>query len=64
MARLHLIWNRNHRIRHAVGAISPVAHPSKNQQSIRVIREEVEKIERALKDVLPASIEAEGIETF
>jgi hypothetical protein len=63
-ASLHLIWNRNHRIRHAVAAFSPVAHPSKNQQSIRVIREEVEQIERALKDVLPASIEAEDIETF
>jgi hypothetical protein len=52
-ARLHLIWDRNHRIRHALGAISPMAHPSRNQQSIRVIREEVDHIERALKDVLP-----------
>jgi len=52
-ARLHLIWDRNHRIRHALGAISPLAHPSSNQQSIRVIREEVDRIERALKDVLP-----------
>src|ERR1700680_1218960 len=30
-ARLHLIWDRNHRIRHALGAISPLAHPSRNQ---------------------------------
>jgi hypothetical protein len=52
-ARLHLIWDRNHRIRHALGAISPLAHPSRNQQSIRVIREEVDQIESALKDVLP-----------
>jgi hypothetical protein len=52
-ARLHLIWDRNHRIRHALGAISPLAHPARNQQSIRVIREEVDRIERALKDVLP-----------
>jgi hypothetical protein len=52
-ARLHLIWDRNHRIRHALGAISPMAHPTRNQQSIRVIREEVDQIERALKDVLP-----------
>ena len=58
-ARLHLIWNGNRRIRHAVGAISPVAHPSRNQQSIRVIREEVEQIESALKDVLPRSIGVE-----
>jgi hypothetical protein len=53
-ARLHLIWDRNHRIRHALGAISPLAHPARNQQSIRVIREEVDRIERALKDVLPS----------
>ena len=52
-ASLHLIWDRNHRIRHALGAISPLAHPSRNQQSIRVIREEVDQIESALKDVLP-----------
>ena len=52
-ARLRLIWDRNHRIRHALGAISPSAHPSRNQQSIRVIREEVDQIESALKDVLP-----------
>src|SRR5271167_3046150 len=44
-ARLHLIWDRNHRIRHALGAISPLAHPTRNQQSIRVIREEVDQIE-------------------
>jgi hypothetical protein len=53
MARLHLICDRNHSIRNALGAISPLAHPSRNQQSIRVIREEVDRIESALKDVLP-----------
>jgi hypothetical protein len=52
-ARLHSIGDRNHRIRHALGAISPFAHPSRNQQSIRVIREEVDHIESALKEVLP-----------
>ena len=52
-ARLHLIWDRNHRIRHALGAISPLAHPIRNQQSIRVIREEMDQIESALKEVLP-----------
>ena len=52
-AKLHLIWDRNLRIRHALGAISPLAHPARNQQSIRVIREEVDQIERALKDVVP-----------
>jgi hypothetical protein len=30
-----------------------LAHPSKTQQSIRVIREEVERIEWALKEILP-----------
>jgi hypothetical protein len=50
-ARLNLIWDRNHRIRHALEAISPLAHPATNQQSIRVIREEVDQIEGALKDV-------------
>jgi hypothetical protein len=50
-ARLNLIWDRNHRIRHALEAISPSAHPSTNQQSIRIIREEVDQIEGALKDV-------------
>jgi hypothetical protein len=53
-ATLHWIWDRNHRIRYAAEAISPVAHPLRNQQSLRVIREELEKIESALKDVLPS----------
>jgi hypothetical protein len=50
-ARLDSIWHRNHRIRYAVEAISPFAHPLRNQQSLRVIHEEVEKIERALKEI-------------
>jgi len=52
-ARLNFIWARNHQIRGAVEGITPLAHPSKNQQSIRVIREEVERIEWALKEILP-----------
>ena len=52
-ARLHFIWARNHQIRGALEAIAPSAHPSQNQQSIRVIREEVDKIERTLKEILP-----------
>jgi len=51
-ARLNFIWARNHRIRGALDGISPLAHPSKNQQSIRVIREEVDRIEWALKEIL------------
>ena len=52
-ARLHFIWARNHQIRGALEAITPLAHPSQNQQSIRVIREEVDRIEWALKEILP-----------
>ncbi len=52
--KLHLIRNKNHRIRHALGAISPSAHPYRNQQSIRVIQEEVDFIDRTLKEVLPS----------
>lgn len=51
-ARINLIWDRNHKIRHAVEAIAPLPIPS-NQQAIRVIREEVDRIEWALSDILP-----------
>jgi hypothetical protein len=52
-ARLNFILARNHRIRGAVEGITSLAHPSKTQQSIRVIREEVDRIEWALKEILP-----------
>src|SRR5271154_4662504 len=52
-ARLDFIWARNHQIRGALEGIIPSAHPAKNQQSIRVIREEVDRIEWALKEILP-----------
>jgi hypothetical protein len=51
-ARINLIWDRNHKIRHAVEAITPVPFPG-NQQAIRVIREEVDRIEWALTEILP-----------
>jgi hypothetical protein len=51
-ARINLIWDRNHKIRHAVEAITPVPHPA-NHQAIRVIREEVDRIEGALTELLP-----------
>jgi len=51
-ARINLIWNRNHRIRHAVEAIAPPPIPVE-QQAIRVIREEVDHIEWALADIVP-----------
>src|SRR5512135_3097764 len=50
--RINLIRYRNYKIRHAVEAIKPVPYPS-NQQAIRVIREEVDRIELALTDVTP-----------
>jgi len=52
-ARLNFILARNRQIRCAVAGITPLAHPAKNQQSIRVIREEVDRIEWALKEILP-----------
>jgi hypothetical protein len=52
--KLDLVRHRNSRIRHALEAISPLAHPCRNQQSIRVIREEVDFIDRTLNEVLPA----------
>jgi hypothetical protein len=50
--KINLIWDRNHKIRHAVEAIVPVPLPG-HQQAIRVIREEVDRIERALTDIRP-----------
>lgn len=51
-ARMNLIWHRNHKIRHAVEAIASLPIPI-NQQAVRVIREEVDRIEWALDDILP-----------
>ena len=49
-ARINLIRDRNYKIRHAVEAIIPVPFPG-NQQSIRVIREELDRIEGALTEI-------------
>lgn len=46
-ARINLIWEHNRKIRSAVEAIVPVPSPG-HQQAIRVIRDEVERIEGAL----------------
>src|SRR5664280_3921469 len=51
-AKINQVWDRNYKIRHAVAAIPPVPYPA-HQQAIRVIREEVERIEWALADILP-----------
>src|SRR5207253_1328666 len=51
-ARINLIRDRNYKIRHAVEAITSVPYPS-NQQAIRVIREETDRIEWALTEIIP-----------
>ena len=51
-ARIKVIRDRNYKIRRAAEAINPMPHPS-YQQAIRVIREEVDRIEWALTDILP-----------
>ncbi len=51
-AKINQIWDRNYRIRHAVQAIPPVPYPA-HQQAIRVIRDEVDRIEWALADIQP-----------
>jgi hypothetical protein len=51
-ARINLIRNRNYRIRHAVEAIAPMPYPG-NLQAIRVIREEVDRIEWVLTEIIP-----------
>ena len=50
-ARVDLIRDRNYKIRHAVEAIKPMPFP-RNQQAIRVIREEVDRIELALTEIV------------
>ena len=50
--RINFIRDRNYKIRHAVEAIRPVPYPT-NHQAIRVIREEVERIEWALTEITP-----------
>ena len=51
-ASINQIWDRNYKIRHAVEAIPPVPYPA-HQQAIRVIRDEVDRIEWALADIRP-----------
>lgn len=50
-AKITLIRHRNYKIRRAVEAIKPLPHPT-SQQAIRVIREEVDRIELALAEVV------------
>jgi len=50
-AKISMIRDRNHKIRHAVQAIEPVSYPN-NHQAIRVIREEVDRIEGTLTEII------------
>jgi hypothetical protein len=51
-ARIKFVRDRSYKIRHAAEAIKPVPYPS-NHQAIRVIREEVDRIELALSEITP-----------
>jgi hypothetical protein len=48
---IHRVRERNHKIRHAVEAITRVPSPG-DQQAIRVIREEVDHIDSALTEII------------
>jgi hypothetical protein len=50
--RIKFIRDRNYKIRHAVEAIKLVPYPT-DHQAIRVIREEVDRIEWALTEIAP-----------
>ncbi len=58
-ARINFIRDRSYKIRHAAEAIKPVPYPS-NHQAIRVIREEVARIELALTEITPGSAQSAG----
>ena len=53
--RMQVVAEMNHHIRNALAAISLSTDMIKNQQSIRVISESVNRIEWALREVLPRS---------
>jgi len=50
--RIKFVRDRNYKIRHAVEAIKLVPYPT-DHQAIRVIREEVERIDGALAEITP-----------
>lgn len=50
--RIKFIRDRNYKIRHAVEAIKLVPYPT-DHQAIRIIREEVDRIEWALTEITP-----------
>jgi len=52
-AKVNLIRHRSHKIRQALEAISPSHYPT-NHQAIRVIREEADRIDGALNEIISA----------
>lgn len=52
VARIQLIKERNYKIRNALGGLEMVPYAG-NQQAIRVIREEVDRIDWALAEIMP-----------
>jgi hypothetical protein len=50
--KVNFIRDRSDKIRRAAEAINPVPYPS-HHQAIRVIREEVDRIELALTEIIP-----------
>jgi len=53
LARVQMISEINHHTRNALMAISASVHISQNQQCIRVISESVDRIDWALREILP-----------
>jgi hypothetical protein len=57
--RLSTIAEMNHHIRNALQVITYASAVSKNHESVELIRESVERIEWALREVLPGHVPAE-----
>jgi len=53
LARVQIISEMNHHIRNALMAIFASVHLSQNQECIQVISESVDRIEWALREILP-----------
>jgi Ni,Fe-hydrogenase III large subunit len=51
--KVNFIRDRSYKIRRAIEAINPIPYPS-HHQAIRVIREEVDRIELALTEITSA----------
>jgi hypothetical protein len=56
VARMQVIAEMNHHIRNALTPISLSSHVTDNQQRIRVISEGVDRIDWALREILPREV--------